>query len=405
MKVISVENVSKKFVLAHDGPRDLAEAARGLFRRAKREDFWALKDVRFEVEQGDALGIVGRNGAGKSTVLKLITGIMDPTKGRVRSRGRICSLIEVGAGFHPEMTGRENIYLNGSILGMSRREIDSKLDEIVSFAELERFIDTPVKRYSSGMYARLGFSVAAHVDPDILIVDEVLSVGDVAFQKKCLGRMEEASQSEGRTVVYVSHNLSSVQSLCSKAILLRCGELIREGSPDEVVKEYLGYLEQGAESAFEDNPDRSGSGFVRLTGARVTDINGNTVSGITAGDSANLEFSYENHSDVSRADLIFTVYNEFGVPSTHFNMTHTDFSIDELGSKGVFICHVRNVPFPIGRYRIAACLRIGGETADLVPNALVFDVNVSRFYSTGLTPSGQFCGCMTDHNWEHHIIA
>ncbi len=203
MKVISVENVSKKFILAHDRPRNLADAARGVFQRKQREDFWALKDVSFEVEQGEALGIIGHNGAGKSTMLKLLTRIMDPTKGRIRTRGRVSALIEVGAGFHPEMTGRENIYLNGSILGMTRAEIDRKFDEIVAFAELEKFIDTPVKRYSSGMYARLGFAVAAHVDPEILIVDEVLSVGDMGFQDKCGARMADLRRA-GKTIVFVS---------------------------------------------------------------------------------------------------------------------------------------------------------------------------------------------------------
>ena len=189
MKVVSVENVSKKFVLAHNRQRDLADYARKLVSRQTREDFWALKDVSFDVEQGEAIGIIGHNGAGKSTMPKLLTRIMLPTSGRVRTRGRVSALIEVGAGFHPEMTGRENIYLNGSILGMTRSEITSKFDEIVAFADIERFIDTPVKRYSSGMYARLGFAVAAHVNPDILIVDEVLSVGDAAFQTRCLEKM------------------------------------------------------------------------------------------------------------------------------------------------------------------------------------------------------------------------
>ncbi|MHB9036640.1 MAG: ABC transporter ATP-binding protein [Armatimonadota bacterium] len=237
MKVISVENVSKKFMLAHGRPKNLADAARGVFSRAKREEFWALNDVSFEVENGEAIGIIGHNGAGKSTMLKLLTQIMQPTSGHIRTRGRVSALIEVGAGFHLEMTGRENIYLNGSILGMTRREIDRKFDEIVAFAELEKFIDTPVKRYSSGMYARLGFAVAAHVDPEILIVDEVLSVGDWLFQKKCLSRMEQVT-SGGCTVLYVSHNLNTVRQLCTKAIVLEGGVKTFHGDVSEAIAHY-----------------------------------------------------------------------------------------------------------------------------------------------------------------------
>lgn len=238
MKVISVDNVSKRFVLAHDRPLNLADAARGLLRRKRREEFWAIKDVSFEVERGEAIGIVGHNGAGKSTILKLLTRIMEPTEGRIRTRGRVSALIEVGAGFHPEMTGRENIYLNGSIIGMSQREIAAKFDEIVEFAELQKFIDTPVKRYSSGMYARLGFAVAAHVDPEVLIVDEVLSVGDAMFQRKCLKRMDDVA-SGGSTVLYVSHNLNTVRQLCGRAIVLEEGQAVFEGKASDAIGYYL----------------------------------------------------------------------------------------------------------------------------------------------------------------------
>jgi ABC-type polysaccharide/polyol phosphate transport system ATPase subunit len=237
MKVISVENVSKKFILAHDRPKNLADAARVVFSRRERKDFWALKDVSFEVERGEALGIIGHNGAGKSTMLKLLTGIMEPTDGRIRTRGRVSALIEVGAGFHPEMTGRENIYLNGSILGMTRREIDNKFDDMVAFAELEQFIDTPVKRYSSGMYARLGFAVAANVEPEILIVDEVLSVGDAAFQEKCTKIMRQLRDSN-RTILFVSHNLAAVSSLCDRVAVLDHGQITLISDPQSAVKAY-----------------------------------------------------------------------------------------------------------------------------------------------------------------------
>ncbi|MFO0955417.1 MAG: ABC transporter ATP-binding protein [Candidatus Saccharibacteria bacterium] len=204
----------------------------------KKEKFWALKDVNLEIEQGDVVGIIGRNGSGKSTLLKVLSRIVEPTKGEVIMRGRVASLLEVGTGFHPELTGRENVYFNGAILGMSRKEIQSKFDEIVAFSEVEKFLDTPVKFYSSGMYVRLAFAVAAHLDPDILIVDEVLAVGDAAFQKKCLGKMKDVA-GQGRTVLFVSHNLPSVKQLCNKGILLKGGSIIASGTIDTIAKQYL----------------------------------------------------------------------------------------------------------------------------------------------------------------------
>ena len=203
------------------------------------EDFWALKDVSFEVKQGEVIGIVGRNGAGKSTLLKILSRITDPSEGRVLLRGRVASLLEVGTGFHPELTGRENIFLNGAILGMTQREIRRKFDEIVEFAEIDKFLDTPVKRYSSGMYVRLAFAVAAHLEPEILIVDEVLAVGDTAFQEKCIGKMNSAAESEGRTVLFVSHNMAAISHLCTPAILIQSGRVSNDGPPEMVIGGYL----------------------------------------------------------------------------------------------------------------------------------------------------------------------
>src|ERR1700727_864736 len=242
--MISVENLSKRYLVGHRGQRDgqasytalrdvIGQELRNFARKAtdvmsgrqvvqgdEIEDHWALKDVSFEVQQGEVLGIIGRNGAGKSTLLKILSRITEPTAGRVTLSGRVASLLEVGTGFHPELTGRENIFLNGAILGMPRAEIRKKFDEIVSFAEVEKFLDTPVKRYSSGMYVRLAFAVAAHLEPEILVVDEVLAVGDAAFQKKCLGKLEHVSKESGRTVLFVSHNMAAVKSLTKRGILL-----------------------------------------------------------------------------------------------------------------------------------------------------------------------------------------
>ncbi len=249
MSAIIVEDLGKRYLIGrqtrHDTLRDsLAHGARSLltaFSRgpgANQEEFWALRDVSFKVEPGEVVGIIGRNGAGKSTLLKLLSRIAEPTRGRITLQGRVASLLEVGTGFHPELSGRENIFLNGAILGMSRREIRQKFDEIVSFAEVERFLDTPVKRYSSGMYVRLAFAVAAHLEPEILIVDEVLAVGDATFQKKCLGKMGEVAGS-GRTVLFVSHNLPVVRALCRSAVLLCEGRMVRHGDVQSVATEYL----------------------------------------------------------------------------------------------------------------------------------------------------------------------
>lgn len=257
--VISVENLGKKYTLRHQqrepytALRDVITNGVASFGKkllspfthhsspftALHEDFWALNDVSFEVKQGDRIGIIGRNGAGKSTLLKILSRITEPTTGRVRIKGRVASLLEVGTGFHPELTGRENIYLNGAILGMHRVEIKKKFDEIVDFAEIEKFLDTPVKRYSSGMYVRLAFAVAAHLEPEILVVDEVLAVGDAQFQKKCLGKMEDVSAKEGRTVLFVSHNMASIEMLCNSAILLESGCISMHGIVSDVITSYL----------------------------------------------------------------------------------------------------------------------------------------------------------------------
>jgi len=274
--IIRVENLGKKYRIQHQAGRPRYVALRDVIaqklkapfqflrrskmadgssgqspisqlptpRASKTEDFWALKGVSFEVRQGEVVGIIGRNGAGKSTLLKILSRITDPTEGRVRIKGRVASLLEVGTGFHPELTGRENIFLNGAILGMHRSEIKQKFDEIVAFAEVEKFLDTPVKRYSSGMYVRLAFAVAAHLEPEILIVDEVLAVGDAEFQKKCLGKMESVSRSEGRTVLFVSHNMDAIIRLCSKAVILNKGDAVFEGHPAKAAQHYLDSFSQ-----------------------------------------------------------------------------------------------------------------------------------------------------------------
>lgn len=272
--VITVENLSKRYIIGHqqargEGLRHVIErAAKNPFKWLKakkkewsteKEEFWALKDISFEVKQGEVLGIIGRNGAGKSTLLKILSRITEPTTGRIRTRGRVASLLEVGTGFHQELTGRENIFLNGAILGMSRVEIKRKFDEIVAFSEVEKFLDTPVKRYSSGMYVRLAFAVAAHLEPEILIVDEVLAVGDVEFQKKCLGKMQDVAVKEGRTVLFVSHNMAAVSRLCQTGVLLDKGAIVANGNTVSIVARYL-QSDTGDKAQFIPSPAKQPAG-------------------------------------------------------------------------------------------------------------------------------------------------
>lgn len=264
--VIEVKGLSKSFTILHEGKeryttlRDvIAKKTKKIFSfpgwkapTVTKEEFWALKDINFQIEQGDRVGIIGRNGAGKSTLLKILSRITEPTAGRINIKGRVASLLEVGTGFHPELTGRENIFLNGAILGMTQQEIRKHFDAIVDFAEVEKFLDTPVKRYSSGMYVRLAFAVAAYLEPDILIVDEVLAVGDAQFQKKCLNKMEDVSSQQGRTVLFVSHNIGAIKALCTSAIILHKGEKILQGSVNDSLAKYLSFdqSEQDSRSKF-----------------------------------------------------------------------------------------------------------------------------------------------------------
>jgi lipopolysaccharide transport system ATP-binding protein len=328
--IIVVENVSKRYQLGQSADdryatlRDvITNQARAFVRRTRRNDgnratgeFWALRDVSFGVQAGEVVGIIGRNGAGKSTLLKILSRITEPTEGRVRIRGRVASLLEVGTGFHPELTGRENIYLNGAILGMSRAEIRSKFDEIVAFAEVERFLGTPVKRYSSGMYIRLAFAVAAHLEPEILIVDEVLAVGDAAFQRKCLDKMEDVGH-QGKTVLFVSHNMPAMTRLCGRAVMLTDGQVVADGLTHSVV---AAYLSSGVGTKAERSwPTESAPGddVARLRVVRVVNEDGVTTEALDIRRLIGVEIEF----DVLAANRVlvpnFGIRNEDGVIVCH----------------------------------------------------------------------------------------
>ncbi len=379
--VIRVENLSKKYIIGHQQQegyttlRDsISNVTKGLlkpFQRGKSpvanhnsEEFWALKDVSFEIKQGDRVGIIGRNGAGKSTLLKILSRIVEPTSGRIGIKGRVASLLEVGTGFHPELTGRENISLNGAILGMSKAEITRKFDEIVAFAEVERFLDTPVKRYSSGMYVRLAFSVAAHLEPEILIVDEVLAVGDTAFQEKCLGKMEEINKSEGRTIVFVSHNISVVQKLCSVAILLKKGEVVESGGISDVI---YGYLEASPSTHFKKPRDPLKPNVVEAWLE-------NPIVARTKYIELNLEI-YSPTEINSSIDLLLST--PLGVPAGYGSVGSFDFSKMVCLKSGInkVTIHIETVSLAVGQYFISIDLTEPNiQYFDRCTSCLKFDV-------------------------------
>ncbi len=329
--IIRIEGISKKYTLSHQRKehyyalRDvMTDAARrwskkifypfSTYRgpRTTYEEFWALRDISFNINEGDRIGIIGRNGAGKSTLLKILSRITEPTSGRVRIRGRVASLLEVGTGFHPELTGRENIYLNGAILGMSKAEIKKKFDEIVDFAEVEKFLDTPVKRYSSGMYVRLAFAVAAHLEPEILIVDEVLAVGDTQFQKKCLGKMESVSTKEGRTVLFVSHNMAAITALCDRAIWLIDGQLESDGDAEQITSKYLLYgTERSGEVLINNDNLVERFYFKRLT---MLNSKGDTTSVFDIRQPIKIQLEYHAAHSIKNLELSLRIYNSSGIP-------------------------------------------------------------------------------------------
>ena len=333
--VIKVENLSKKYILGHQKQegyttlRDsIANSSKSLMKAFQgkptkdptSEEFWALKDVSFEIKQGDRVGIIGGNGAGKSTLLKILSRITEPTAGKIAIKGRVASLLEVGTGFHPELTGRENVYLNGAILGMDRVEIERKFDEIVAFAEVEKFLDTPVKRYSSGMYVRLAFAVAAHLEPEILIVDEVLAVGDAKFQKKCLGKMEDAGK-EGRTVIFVSHNMAAMRALCSRALLMKQGELLMDAEIEDAISSYLGDDNSSDAHVVWSEKDAPQSPDIRFAEAYIVNELGAYTSIIDCRKSFSIIIKYQVLKPTNGLRIGFFMQNIEGVPvcgSTNF---------------------------------------------------------------------------------------
>ena len=351
------------------------------------DEFWALRNVDLEVKEGEILGIIGRNGAGKSTLLKILSQITAPTEGRIKVKGRIASLLEVGTGFHPELTGRENVYLNGAILGMTRKEVRSKFDEIVAFAEIDEFIDTPVKRYSSGMYVRLAFAVAAHLDPEILIVDEVLAVGDASFQQKCLGKMKDVSRGQGRTVLFVSHNMASVQALCGQAVLLDEGANKLQGKPNEVVAEYL--RSKTKESITLDaRRDRTGTGEVVATKITYENGRGENIHSACAGQPLTIKISYKVTNRQFEGPVIVgvgvTTLSDIPVFLHHSRLS--DASLTIVWPEGYFALNIPKLPLPEGGYCLNISVAKNNQTIDHVTDASRLNVESGQFFARGELP-------------------
>lgn len=358
-EAVRFERVSKRFLPRHERPRSLQQSLLNIVRGRgnPREEFWALKDVTFSVEKGETLGIIGPNGAGKSTILKLIARILEPTRGMIAVNGRVAALLELGAGFHPDLTGRENIFLNGSLLGLSRREMVNKVEEIIQFAELEEFIDIPVKHYSSGMLIRLGFSIATNVEADVLLVDEVLAVGDQYFQGKCLGRIGEI-QKRGTTILFVSHSLQTVRNVCNKAIWLDKGVVKAEGSPEEVSDLYLESLASGEEVSLGEagGPNRWGSREVEITGVRFLGADERERRLFQTGEKVIVRMEYQAHARIERPVFGVAIYRSDGFHISGPNTKASCFPLPWIEGKGEIEYVMEELPLLKGRYEFSALI-------------------------------------------------
>jgi lipopolysaccharide transport system ATP-binding protein len=401
--VIKVEGLSKLYRLGEVGTGTLSHDLRRWWYRVRgKEDpylklgqvndrtqgaengelVWALRDITFEVKEGDVLGIIGRNGAGKSTLLKILSRITSPTEGVVKVKGRIASLLEVGTGFHPELTGRENIYMNGTIMGMRRAEIDRRLDEIVEFAGVAKYLDTPVKRYSSGMTVRLGFAVAAHLNAEILLVDEVLAVGDADFQKKALGKMHEVSHDQGRTVLFVSHNMGAVKNLCQRGIVLNSGQILIDSTVDEAIVVY--FSRHISNLDLENYPHREGNGNVLITKWTITDEMLGEGDKVRSNYPAKLNVYYKSKlAPSAEVEIAVIILNQYGEAIGALDSRYFNRKISHIEKNGCFQCNIKKLPLAPGHYRLNILIRAGNELADHIRDAGTFEVVDYDVFGTG----------------------
>ena len=416
---IRVENLSKLYHIGRAQQRHdtLRDALTAVFRRqetgGRRQasltpdprpltpddtDLWALKDVSFEVKRGEVVGVIGRNGAGKSTLLKILSRITEPTSGRAEIHGRVGSLLEVGTGFHPELTGRENIYLNGAILGMRRAEIERKFDEIVAFAEIERFLDTPVKRYSSGMYVRLAFAVAAHLEPEILLVDEVLAVGDAAFQKKCLGKMGDVAK-EGRTVLFVSHNMAAIQNLCKTAILLSHGCIEKYGLAEDTIGFYLS-ADRNQHSTRKGVLGSSPEGLLELIFVQLQDKEDRCLETAQCGRQITIKIGLRSKRKLNRVNVSIGINSIYEVRVAVLHTSIMDQELVLVPGINIVTCQILDFPLVTGKYSLDIKV-FSNEVILWVPNARQLFVEAGDFYHTGRLPDPSWGGiCHIHHHWR-----
>jgi lipopolysaccharide transport system ATP-binding protein len=402
---IIVDNVSKKYLLGESKHTMLREALMGVFRRKhqpERKSIWALNGASLEVQQGEVVGILGRNGAGKSTLLKVLSKITYPTSGRVEVTGRVGSLLEVGTGFHDELTGRENIYLNGSMLGMRKKEIDASLEEIVEFADIGNFLDTPIKRYSSGMRMRLGFSVAAHLRTDVLFVDEVLAVGDVGFQKKCLGAMRDLG-SGGRTILFVSHNMAAIENLCTRSIWIAEGRVKQDGDSKEVIRAFLNSFGavEGQSLDLSAIGERRGTGAARLVRMEFLHSGGEGQQVIYSGDPLSLRLHYECKRDLPNLHFGIRIYSSLGVLVTEVTTWSTaqDVPLAREGP-GCIDLEIDSLNLMPGTYHLSVWVSSFHEWHDVLDNVAVLNVEPSDYYGTGRGVEARFGLIFVPFRWK-----
>ena len=401
--VISVVGLGKRYSLGP--PSGAAHLWKRMIARlrgratANVDELWALKDVSLEVQPGEVIGLIGRNGAGKSTLLKILSRIVSPTTGRAVLRGRVGSLLEVGTGFHPDLTGRENIFLNGAILGLRRAEIRRVFDSIVAFAEIERFLDTPVKRYSSGMYVRLAFAVAAHLEPEILLVDEVLAVGDIQFQRKCLGKMGDVAKS-GRTILFVSHNMAAVEGLCQRGIVLGAGRITFDGPVDAALRHYVASSGTSELPPLAARTDRTGDGRLRFTAVRFRTPDGPATTLLT-GQDLRLEIDYQAPQELRHVSVSVPFFTRIGQPAfmAWTRMLNEDF--ERLPARGTLVLDIPRLPLRGGGYSINLWCEVNGHLADWVREAARFEVLDGDYFGTGRTPPAAYGLVVVDHRFSY----
>jgi lipopolysaccharide transport system ATP-binding protein len=410
--IIEIQNISKKYRIPQSGRQpylSLRESISNLVSQKNNpaeEDFYALRHISFDIYPGECIGIIGGNGAGKSTLLKILSRIVSPTEGKIITRGRIASLLEVGTGFHPELTGRENIYLNGSILGMKQVQINKNLDAIVEFSGLEKFLDMPLKKYSSGMQLRLAFAVAAFLEPEILVIDEVLAVGDAEFQKKCIGKMTEVSQS-GRTVIFVSHNMSAVSILCKTAVVLKNGQIaLPKTTPLLAINEYLDGYAKDTAFAIDQRKDRHGNGHLSITNFEKLDIQKKTVDTLLTGQPYYLRIHYKKNvvEEIKNVVCCIAINNPDGSLLSDLSneySTSKTFNISE--ENGYLDCLIPKWPFMSGNYSLNLMLKTPYEICDWIINAVTIPVENGDYYGTGKLPDPTNKSILFDYQWSQNL--